>query len=43
MTDPGLTYAAETKHVLIGLAVLGLSVLLWLFRKMGQDTRRRTA
>ena len=37
VTDPGLTYAAETKHVLIGLAVLGISVLLWLYRKIGQD------
>jgi amino acid transporter len=37
VTDPGLTYAAETKHVLIGLAVLGISVLLWLFRKLVQD------
>ena len=37
VTDPGLTYAAETKHVLIGLAVLLLSVLLWLFRKIVQD------
>ncbi len=37
VTDPGLTYAAETKHVLIGLAVLGISVLLWLFRKIVQD------
>jgi amino acid transporter len=37
VTDPGLTYAAETKHVLIGLAVLLVSVLLWLFRKIVQD------
>ena len=37
VTDPGLTYAAETKHVLIGLAVLLISVLLWIFRKVVQD------
>lgn len=37
VTDPGLTYAAETKHVLIGLGVLLVSVLLWLFRKIVQD------
>jgi len=37
VTDPGLTYAAETKHVLIGLAVLLVSVLLWIFRKIVQD------
>jgi amino acid transporter len=37
VTDPGLTYAAETKHVLIGLGVLLISVLLWLFRKIVQD------
>ena len=36
VTDPGLTYAAETKHVLIGLAVLGISLMLGL-RKIGQD------
>ena len=37
VTDPGLTYAAETKHVLIGLSVLLIAVLLWLFRKIVQD------
>ena len=37
VTDPGLTYAAETKHVLIGLAVLALSVLLFLYRRLVQD------
>jgi amino acid transporter len=37
VTDPGLTYAAETKHVLIGLGVLLIAVLLWLFRKIVQD------
>jgi amino acid transporter len=37
VTDPGLTYAAETKHVLIGLGVLGISILLYLFRRLVQD------
>jgi amino acid transporter len=37
VTDPGLTYAAETKHVVIGLSVLLIAVLLWLFRKIVQD------
>jgi amino acid transporter len=37
VTDPGLTYAAETKHVLIGLAVLAISILLFLFRRIVQD------
>ena len=37
VTDPGLTYAAETKHVLIGLGVLAISILLFLFRRIFQD------
>jgi amino acid transporter len=37
VTDPGLTYAAETKHVLIGLGVLGLSILLYVYRRLVQD------
>jgi amino acid transporter len=37
VTDPGLTYAAETKHVLIGLGVLALSVLLFFYRRLVQD------
>lgn len=37
VTDPGLTYAAETKHVLIGLGVLGISVLLFFYRRLVQD------
>jgi amino acid transporter len=37
VTDPGLTYAAETKHVLIGLGVLGISILLFLYRRAVQD------
>ena len=40
VTDPGLTYAAETKHVLIGLAVLGISVLLFVYRRLVQDRSR---
>jgi amino acid transporter len=40
VTDPGLTYAAETKHVLIGLAVLAISVLLFLYRRLVQDKSR---
>lgn len=40
VTDPGLTYAAETKHVLIGLAVLGVSVLLFFYRRLVQDKAR---
>jgi len=37
VTDPGLTYAAETKHVLIGLGVLGISILLYVYRRVVQD------
>ncbi len=37
VTDPGLTYAAETKHVLIGLGVLGISILLFFYRRAVQD------
>jgi amino acid transporter len=40
ITDPGLTYAAETKHVLIGLAVLGISILLFFYRRIVQDRER---
>jgi amino acid transporter len=40
VTDPGLTYAAETKHVLIGLGVLAISVLLFLYRRLVQDKSR---
>jgi amino acid transporter len=40
VTDPGLTYAAETKHVLIGLAVLGISILLFFYRRLVQDKAR---
>jgi amino acid transporter len=40
VTDPGLTYAAETKHVLIGLAVLGIAVLLFVYRRLVQDKAR---
>jgi amino acid transporter len=40
LTDPGLTYAAETKHVLIGLAVLAISVLLFFYRRLVQDKTR---
>jgi amino acid transporter len=38
VTDPGLTYAAETKHVLIGLGVLGISILLYVYRRVVQDS-----
>jgi amino acid transporter len=37
ITDPGLTYAAETKHVLIGLGVLAISIVLYIFRRVVQD------
>jgi amino acid transporter len=40
VTDPGLTYAAETKHVLIGLGVLGISILLFIYRRLVQDKAR---
>jgi len=42
ITDPGLTYAAETKHVLIGLGVLGISILLFFYRRLVQDKARIT-
>jgi len=42
VTDPGLTYAAETKHVLIGLAVLAISILLFFYRRLVQDKSRIT-
>jgi amino acid transporter len=42
VTDPGLTYAAETKHVLIGLGVLGISVVLFFYRRLVQDKARIT-
>jgi amino acid transporter len=42
VTDPGLTYAAETKHVLIGFAVLGISILLFFYRRLVQDKARIT-
>jgi amino acid transporter len=42
VTDPGLTYAAETKHVVIGLAVLGISILLFFFRRLVQDRAKVT-
>lgn len=42
ITDPGLTYAAETKHVLIGLGVLGISILLFFYRRLVQDKARVT-
>ena len=42
ITDPGLTYAAETKHVLIGLAVLGISILLFFYRRLVQDKTKVT-
>lgn len=42
ITDPELTYAAETKHVLIGLAVLGISILLFFYRRVVQDKARIT-
>jgi amino acid transporter len=35
--DPGLTYAAEYKHVAIGFAVLAASILLFFFRRLVQD------
>jgi amino acid transporter len=37
VTDPGLTYAAETRHVLIGLGVLAISILLFFYRRLVQD------
>ncbi|CAN5368548.1 APC family permease [soil metagenome] len=40
VTDPGLTYAAETKHVLMGLGVLGISILLYVYRRVVQDGGR---
>jgi amino acid transporter len=42
VTDPGLTYAAETKHVLIGLGVLAISILLFFYRRLVQDKSRIT-
>jgi amino acid transporter len=42
VTDPGLTYAAETKHVLIGLAVLAISILLFFYRRLVQDKAKIT-
>ncbi len=37
VTDPGLTYAAKPRHVVIGLAVLAISILLFLYRRIVQD------
>ena len=42
VTDPGLTYAAETKHVLIGIGVLAISILLFFYRRAVQDKARIT-
>jgi amino acid transporter len=40
--DPGLTYAAEYKHVAIGFGVLLISILLFFFRRAVQDRSRIT-
>jgi amino acid transporter len=37
VTDPGLTYAAKPRHVVIGLLVLGISILLFFYRRIVQD------
>jgi amino acid transporter len=37
VTDPGLTYAAKPRHVLIGIGVLAISVLLFFYRRIVQD------
>ncbi|HXG75914.1 MAG TPA: APC family permease [Gaiellaceae bacterium] len=42
VTDPGLTYAAETKHVLIGLGVLAISIVLFFYRRLVQDRAQIT-
>jgi amino acid transporter len=40
ITDPGLTYAAKPRHVAIGFAVLAVSILLFLYRRIVQDHER---
>lgn len=42
VTDPGLTYAAKPRHVLIGLGVLAISILLYFYRRLVQDRARIT-